>query len=412
MVLYSQYPKLSIASGYASRMMCSCTFVQGRDKDEIIDHQLYFSPLNLMGHDIDFNHKTVTSSLFGLAPTTSKYKEGIGCMILIGEDDYKVSAPSSSTKIVDFDFPLAAWNIADSIMANHQEPEDLTQALLVIHQDSVVYEYYAKHFDRDTPILGWSMTKSVTGALIGMRVDDGLLSLDQDNLFSHWTDDRKHITIDNLLQMNSGLAWEEEYADVSLATKMLFKSENTAATASKTNFEYPIGQEWEYSSGTTNMLSGILRSTFDDHEDYLSFPKDSLFAKLGMVTAFIECDESGNFIGSSYMYASARDWAKFGRLYLREGLAADSTRVLSKEWVDYSTKPNSLSKGRYGGHFWFDTYHEEYPDVKDFFFSANGFQGQHVFVFPGLDLMIIRLGAKDIDFNVLLKDVIAQIKNR
>jgi len=225
------------------------------------------------------------------------------------------------------------------------------------------------------------MTKSIMNAWVGRQVQAGAVSLDDRNLYEHWQQDaRKDISLNDMLHMTSGLEWEEVYDKVSGATTMLFDSEDIVATASVRPAVHPAGDHWYYSSGTSNLISGYLRSKYTEHEDYLRYPYDSLFFKLGMYDTVLESDESGTYIGSSYCYATARDWGRFGLLYLHDGVW-NGERLLPEGWVDYSTEE-----------------------------AANGFQGQRVFIIPSRDLVIVRLGLnEDPGFDDFLKQIVASV---
>ncbi|HRO74512.1 MAG TPA: serine hydrolase, partial [Saprospiraceae bacterium] len=173
-----------------------------------------------------------------------------------------------------------------------------TTSILVIHNDTLVAERYAPPFDRNMSQLGWSMTKSWMNAYIGLLVKDSLTGIDKSNLFPEWQDERKDITLKNLLNMDSGLQWNEDYKTVSDATRMLYFSEDVSAIALSKPLTYSPGTHWYYSSGTTNLISKYIRNLSGKETDYLSYLKNRLFNKLGMTSAFIETDESGLLIGS------------------------------------------------------------------------------------------------------------------
>lgn len=165
---------------------------------------------------------------------------------------------------------------------------------------------------------------------------------------------------------------------------------------------------WNYSSGTSNLLSGILRKQFDSHQQYINFPYTALIDKIGMTSMIIETDQTGNFVGSSYAWATTRDWAKFGILYLNKG-QWNGAQLFDEEWISYITTPTEHSDGTYGGHFWLNA-QGKFPDAPKDMFSANGFQGQRVFIIPSKDLVVVRMGlAEEPDFNInkFLKNVLA-----
>jgi hypothetical protein len=416
-------PKLPIASGYAAKKMCSCTFISERGQESIQNEDLGISPLNLTSTEIDFENKMVTTSIMGMAERTAEYRGRLGCVLLSGEDDYNIQLDIPSIK----PDPTAYWpygprEIRDAVEGVNYEALDVaiknafdpsmnidsirTRAVVVIYKDTLVGELYANGYGQETELLGWSMTKSITSALVGILSKEGRLSVNDKNLFTHWDDGRAKITINDLLQMQSGLKFDEVYDQISDATTMLFMSEDIVSTASYQPLLHKPGTHWSYSSGTSNIISGLIRSKFKSHEDYLKFPHEALFNKIGMHSAHLEIDESGNYIGSSYCYATPRDWAKFGLLYLNDGIWGDE-RILPEGWVDYSRKPAEHSGGIYGGHFWQNHNQASYPDVPEDLFSCNGHEGQFVFIIPSYDAVVVRMGlSESFDINKFLKEVL------
>ncbi len=297
-----------------------------------------------------------------------------------------------------------------SAFANHEIQK--TRTVLVAYKNEIVAERYREGFSMDTPILGWSMTKSILATLYGILEHQGQLSTADFAPVPGWEDDdRKNIRLDDLLRMQSGLAWEEDYTGISDVTSMLFlDSDMTKAQAEKPALA-PPGQIWNYSSGTTNLLSGILRERFNTHQGYLDFPYQVLIDRLGMHSMLIETDMEGNFVGSSYGWASTRDWAKFGLLYLNKGYW-NGEQLFAPSWADYVARPTDHSNGTYGAHFWLNA-GSKYPDVPTDLYSANGYQGQYVFIIPSKDLVVVRTGLAEgpaFDVNGFLKDIIAAIE--
>jgi CubicO group peptidase (beta-lactamase class C family) len=194
---------------------------------------------------------------------------------------------------------------------------------------------------------------------------------------------------------------------VSEATTMLFASGDMPQYAATMKMETP---KWIYSSGSTNLLSGIMRSKFKALSDYLSFPYTYLFEPLGMDQSLIETDEAGNYIASSYMYATARDWLRFGRLYLHDGMW-QGKRILPENWVKYTCQAVPGSNGKYGAHFWLNKNGVAFPDCPRDIYYADGYQGQYIIIVPSYDLVIVRLGLEDIDMNQLIKTTIDAVKN-
>ena len=424
----SIYPMLPVATGYAAKKMCSCHFIAGRNPESIQRDDLANSPLDLTKSLIDPVKKTVTSSFWGLGAKTAVFREHLGCVLLKEEDDYKVQLDLepdniaegkvwplgekiSDQKVQGVDYEALDKAIRSVFDSSLEMDKIKTRAVVVVYKDTLIAEKYANGFNKDTEILGWSMSKSITGTLIGILVRDGKLRLDQNQLFEDWTDERSKITVNDLLQMQSGLAFEEDYGKVSDVTEMLFMSEDIVKRATSNPLDTTIGSKWYYSSGTTNILSGLIRQQFESHNAYLRFPHERLFRKTDMHSMVLEIDESGNYIGSSFAYATPRDWAKLGLLYLNQGNWY-GTQIVDTSWVEMVRQPAEHSKGRYGGHFWHNHNHVAFKDVPGDLFSCNGFEGQYVYIIPSRDLVVVRMGLNEgpeYDANNFLKTVIKAV---
>jgi CubicO group peptidase (beta-lactamase class C family) len=217
-----------------------------------------------------------------------------------------------------------------------------------------------------------------------------------------------------LLHANSGLKWEEKYNKESNATIMLYKEKDMAKYAMKSKLKNKSGTEFYYSSGTTNILSFIIRNTLGDTA-YHRFSYAELFHKIGMYSAVLEPDGSGTFVGSSYCFASPRDWARFGLLYLNDGVW-NGQRILPEGWVKYTTTPATSAKiGQYGAQFWLNAgspgnpSSRKYPDVPTDCFWADGFEGQNLWIIPSKKLVVVRLSMEKgnkLDENKFLADII------
>lgn len=278
-----------------------------------------------------------------------------------------------------------------------------TRAVVVVYKGRIIAEQYAAGFSPETSLLGWSMTKSVINALTGILVKAGKLALQDPAPVPEWQapdDPRRYITLDHLLRMTSGLAFEENYSNpLKDVTFMLLAASDMAAYAASKPLVAEPGREWHYSSGTTNIIARILRGAVGGAEpDYLSFPRRLLFDRIGMRSAIMEPDTSGTFVGSSFMYATARDWARFGLLYLKDGMWKDD-RILPIGWVEYSRRRTPASpRGAYGAHFWL-TVRPGFRGGDDSAFAlpadafhAIGHEGQFVTIIPSRNLVLVRLG--------------------
>ena len=390
---------LLIGAAFNAKTVCSCVFVAGRNQETVEKEELYAVPFGKQL--VDKQAQTVTASIFGLVSKTALYRPKLGCTLLnettaeeLRQQPTIAAVSSQVESLTDSVLPkIQQAAIQKTLDWAFAEPDPKhpvrTRGVVVLHRGRVVAEQYAAGFDKNTPQMGWSMTKSVTNALIGMLVKDGKLDVNKPAPVAEWKDDeRKEITLDNLLRMSSGLRFEENYASISDATKMLFGSAGAGKYAIGSPVETAPATKWYYSSGTTNILQEMVRRQFKTHADYLNFPHQQLFQKLGMTTATIEPDASGTYVGSSYMYASPRDWAKFGQLYVQDGVWKGE-RILPEGWVKYSSTETAHSNGDYAAQFW--TYVRKSGLPADSF-SMNGFEGQYVLIVPSKQLVVVRLG--------------------
>jgi CubicO group peptidase (beta-lactamase class C family) len=254
------------------------------------------------------------------------------------------------------------------------------------------------------------MDKSIVNAMVGILVKKGKLSVNATAPIDEWLNDkRRDITLNDLLHMSSGLKWNEDYGDVSDATTMLYRERNCYKTAISVPFEKKPNTEWKYSSGTTNILSGIIRKTLNNDNLYFEFPYTEIFRKIGMNSMVYETDASGYFVGSSYGYATARDWARFGQLYLQDGVWKGDT-ILPKGWVSYTRTPADAAKGKYGAQFWLNR-SKELKDIPEDMFFCEGHRGQQIAIFPSNHMVVVRLGFGEdkFDFNHFLKGILKSI---
>ena len=411
-----------VGSGFIAQRLCSETFIAKRPAAVLFDEDLSgpgYELLRFFRSDIDVEQSRSSASLLGFIGQTSIYREGLGCTRLAGDESelraeasaLAVSAPAEASALwpegerVDLaslpgSVDAVALNAA--IDAAFSEPNAdaprRTRALIVVHAGRIVAERYAEGFGAGVPMIGWSMTKTALNALIGLRVKDGKLATTQASLLPEWRskDDRRAgITLDALLTMTGGLAFDESYGDTdSDVVQMLFGSGDMARYAAAKPLLSPPGSEWHYSSGTSLILSRVLRNSFASEEDYLAFPRRHLFDPLRMRSAVLEMDASGTFVASSFLYASPRDWARLGLLYLRDGVW-NGERLLPEGWVQYSRTPVPSSDGRYGKHLWLKLPQSkdwgEPPMPEDAFYML-GHDEQIVAIVPSRDLVIVRVG--------------------
>ncbi len=428
-VIYLNYPKLNIISGYAAKNMASGVFVAERSAASMNMYDNNVPLIELAETQVDETTESASSKVYGLMERTAVYRDGLGTVLI--NDSYdpdKLTIRPNRNKTVDtIPYPYGQAEPLDSIfeevdmgqlnkavaMAFGNPDVQKTRTLLVLYKGHLLTEKYIEGFTKDTPILGWSMTKSVLATCFGVLEHQGKLEMDWPAPIAEWkADERKNITLDHLLRMQSGLEWDEDYSSISDVTKMLFlDSDMTQLQKEKPAIAQPT-EIWNYSSGTTNLLSGILRQQFRSHQEYLDFPYSSLIDKIGMHSMVLEADIAGNYVGSSYAWASTRDWARFGQLYLDRG-KWNGEQIFAPEWVDYITTPTLHSNGTYGAHFWLNA-EGKYPDVPKDLFSCNGYQGQYVFVIPSKDLVVVRTGLAEepeFDVNGVLSTIVKSVQN-
>lgn len=303
-----------------------------------------------------------------------------------------------------------------------------TDGLLIVRQGRIVFERYARQFKQDTPHLTWSVSKSVVNTLYGIAEKQGILK--RNDLASRYMPQLKQgskakLTVTHLLRMSSGLFWDEGYEASPLkseAIKMLYTAgrDDMGGYAATRHHRYLPDTHWYYSSGTSNILMAMLRNKLGSNQAVTEFIWKQLFAKLGIKSAVWERDASGTFVGSSYLYATPRDMARIGYLYLNDGIW-EGKRLLPKDWVKFTASAAPADKkGHYGAHWWLNAGRpskgiaSRWPAAPADTFSASGHWGQYIIVIPSLDLVIVRTGddrSTRFNRNTLLKLVIAALKN-
>ena len=424
---FYNYPRLNIISGYAAKNMASSVFIAQRTEVSINEKDNNIPLIKMAKTAVDSKSKQASSTVFGVMKRTAIYREGLGAVLINGTYDAKKNHPIPNRSVLknSLPFPYGNLDVQDTVLENvdynlinkaldnaFSSPDiKKTRTVIIVHKDQIIGERYIDGFSKDTKILGWSMSKSVLATIFGILEYQGSLNTNNLAAVTLWaTDKRKHITLNHLLRMQSGLEWNEDYTSISDVTKMLFlDSDMTLAQKEKKAIAKPT-EIWNYSSGTSNLLSGILRKQFTYKQEYLDFPYVALIDKIGMHSMLLEADMEGNFVGSSYIWANTRDWAKFGLLYLHRG-NWNGKRIFDDKWTDYISKPTIGSNGTYGAHFWLNS-NGKFPDVPRDLYSANGYQGQYVFIIPSKDLVVVRTGLAEnpeFDVNKFLKEIIAAI---
>jgi CubicO group peptidase (beta-lactamase class C family) len=427
---FTTYPKLDLISGFSAKSIASGHFIDHRSQQMIEKGDNDINLIDLAQNEIDESGQFATASVKGLKERKAIYREGLGATLI--NEDFDINQPYLTPKREfsknNLSFPYGDNESKDSIFStiDYQKINQLvenafdkkgektkrTRALLIIYKDKIIAEKYDTGFNKNSKILGWSMTKSITATLFGILEKQKGFNIYQPAPIPEWAnDDRKKITTNDLLHMNSGLEWDEHYDRICDATEMLFQAEDMTRVQLEKPLAFQPNTHWNYSSGTTNLLSGILRKQFKTHQEYLDFWYSALIDKIGMHSMLVETDMTGNYVGSSYGWATARDWAKFGLLYLHQG-NWNGEQLFKPNWAKYVATPTNTSNGRYGGQFWLNS-SGYFPDAPRDMYYASGFQGQMVAIFPSHDLVIVRMGLKEnpeFDFNGLLSGVVGSIK--
>ncbi|HMI08326.1 MAG TPA: serine hydrolase [Flavobacterium sp.] len=429
-VVFMNYPKLDLITGFAAKSVASAHFSDGRTLQMIEEGDNDIALVDLAKNKIDDSRKFATATIFGLNERKAVFREGLGAVLV--DSDFDTTRPYDIPKRTKTEnklpFPYGNLEQKDTFFPNinygklHQTIDEAfdqkgnkqkrTRSVLVVYKDKIIGEKYDAGFNKKSRILGWSMTKSVTATLFGILQKQGKIDIFKPAPVPQWKNDKRaKITISDLLHMNSGLEWTEDYETISDATRMLFLAKDMTAVQRDKPYAFEPDTHWNYSSGTTNLLSGILRKQFKTHQEYLDFWYSALIDKIGMHSMFVETDMAGNYVGSSYGWATTRDWAKLGLLYLHKG-NWNGEQLFDESWAKYVATPTKDSNGFYGAHFWLNA-SGRYPDAPRDLYSCNGFQGQMIFIIPSLDLVIVRMGLKEdpgFDFNALLKGIIGSIK--
>jgi CubicO group peptidase (beta-lactamase class C family) len=356
-----KYPPVMVS--FAAKGVCSCVYVTGRTLESVRAEELQVYPF-LPSANIQLHPDSSVTARLLWHTRKAIYRKGLGCTLLseqpeeaVRQQKMKIAGPPP------FNQDTVAWPMGDkpndityninqekmnriidsAFIEKNPEKPIRTHAVVVVYKGEIVGEKYAAGFDKNSRLMGWSMTKSVMNALIGILVRDGKFTINDGAPFSEWqNDDRKNIKIENLLKATSGLKWNESYFNPFSDFHMMFTYRDDKAKFERSReSKYAPGEYFQYSSSSTNMLSGLLRQTTG--EDYWAFPYENLFYKTGMHSAIMEPDASGTFVASSYGFASARAWARFGLLFLNDGFAGGQ-RILPEGWVEFSTTPSTAAK--------------------------------------------------------------------
>jgi len=402
---------VEVATGLGAKLACSGYFISGFDKARLVDDLATYSPatrlLDLQINDAD---KTVTASLLGMGKTRAEFRPRLGCTLALGDTSEIAEFAGTGQFGINTSAAAVKWpkgNDVDTIDTDFQlRTDDLlqrdnaagldTRALLMVKGGQVVAESYAEGYSESTRFLGWSMGKSITAMQIGNLILNGKLTTDERNLFpSLWTDARAEVTVEHLLTMTSGMTFDETYIPGSDSTKMLFGAHSASDVALTSEYGHLPGTHFSYSSGTTNILSRLLfervGGTVDANYRYFN---EQFLQPLALTSLVFETDGSGVFVGSSYPYATARDWGKLGLLLLNKG-ELNGFRVFSEAFATALSVPNNSENERsYGYQVWLNDGDDalRWPALPSDAYAMRGNRSQIVMVIPSMDMVIVRLG--------------------
>jgi CubicO group peptidase (beta-lactamase class C family) len=411
---------LRVGANYSAKIVCSNVFLAGRDPDEVLRADVQapgVGLLRLMRVSVDRERRVVRAGLLGfIGDGLAVERTGQGCAAVPDGNlafAKRVStgagsrpgelAPSPVGPAGAADWPegnaVATDPALDRLLADDTLAGPGIRAIVVVNHGRIVAERYGAGFSAATPLLGWSMSKSVVAGLVGVLVKEGRLALDQP---AGWPaaggDGRERIRIADLLAMSSGLRFNEAYGTVSDVTRMLYLEPDMAGFARGQPLAHPAGEFWSYSSGTANILSRIVQDAAG--RQGALYPAEKLFKPLGMTSATMETDEYGTLVGSSYMYATARDWARYGQFLLQDGVWRGQ-ELLPRGYVAMMASPVAASGGQYGhGLVWLwgsdATAPGQDPDlafgIPSGTFWMEGHDGQSTTIIPSRGLVIVRLG--------------------
>ena len=419
---------LPVGKGFSAKYLCSYLFNSGLD-EKLIKYRFIapkVQPLPLIWEintDPELGFVSVGDRIFLNEHLKGRalYREGMGCTLLVDREVEDLEAhtitplpapelpadlpwPHGTAGIDTRELPaLDTDRLAAAMELAFTEPEEAplnTTSLLVAYNGKLIAERYELGVHRDTPLLGWSMTKTLSGTLIGILWDQGLLDLDAPAPIPGWAGtDKEAITTRDLVHMASGLDFAEDYRTQSGVTRMLYESADQIAYVASRPLSHEPGTRFNYNTGDANLLAKIVHDLAGGTaQDAYNFYQTQLFHKVGIGSAFIEVDAAGQFVGGAYGFMTARDWLRMGQLYLQRGQWGGQ-QVVSSRWIDYVTRPSPLTHV-YGGQIWLNSKGNEWPELPHDTYYFAGHQGQRVIVIPSENLVVARTGVTE-DYSYL-----------
>ncbi len=429
------YDAARVATGTTAHDLCSETFISGQPPAAVFSEVIVARPgMNwiapLLGYRVDASRREVTASLAGGFTRRAVYRGPWGCTLVDTGDPGSLELPQALPPVPDV--PMAMEPVTSTAMAHALDdafaeqasgPPRRTKAVAVYYKGRLIAERYAPGYGPDTPVLAFSISKSVTNALVGVLVREGRLRVDTPVPLANDSD--ASIALADFMRMTSGLDIDETGSGFDPSNRIMYAhASDMAAAARQARVIAPPGQRWAYSSASVHLAARMVRDAAGGSAAAVQrFARDELFAPLGMQHVTMEMDATGTPIGAHYMLASTRDWVRFGALFLNDGIAPDGRRILPEHWVRWSTTP-TLSTD-YGAGWWLNRHGQAnqadrappkgmplMPDAPSDSFYALGNLGQYLIVVPSRQLVIARFGnAQTPHFDIdaadrLVKDVI------
>jgi CubicO group peptidase (beta-lactamase class C family) len=409
--VYRPDKAVRVAAGMAAHTLCSAKYVSGLDPAKVFDEhvRLVLGPTaKLIGYSEDAGKHSITSNVAGLFSVTAKFTPGYGCRIEYPENEPLLPAtadslgerPFASADSVSSSETAIATAVQKVFAEVPGQPVKNVKAVIVMRDGRIVAERYAPGYGVRTELLSYSVAKSITNALLAVLVRQGRVSVGQQVGAPEWNDsnDPRHkITLEDLLRMRSGLAAEETGTGFDPVSDMEFLNSDMAAFAASHFLKRSIGSAWEYTSANTLILDRFIGQTVGGGAAGLrEFAQRELFTPLGIQGVTLEFDGGGTFIGSTFAYATARDYARFGELYRNDGVAPNGQRILPERWVEWSRR--STLGEPYGAGFWTNDGGSRLAHLRiangfpaDGFF-ASGFLGQRIYIVQSQKITIVRFG--------------------
>lgn len=418
---------IPVGKGFSAKYLCSYVFNSGFDEDQVTNRYIKdkVKPLPwIWTVNVDHEQQEVrVGDVFTDNTSVAFYTKGKGCTLLIDrtrEDveaipftaseppEIRPEADGATNKEWPYGSATKSYQHSAINMAELRSAADTifnesayegydsrlnTTSVVIVHQGKLIYERYGQGADKHTPLLGWSMTKTITGMLIGKMADKGMLALDEPAPLPEWRDtERESITTRQLLNMAGGVLVNEDYTGFSDVTQMLYLESDQHRYAVSQPKVYEAGDHFEYSTAEANRLAAVIQNVLGSQQAVYDFYQQELFYPLNIRHGFIEFDAYGQMVGGAYGFMTARDWARLGLLYQQKGMW-NGQQVLSREWVDFALAPSEAADN-YGAQLWINTDGDRWEGLPDLRYFA-GHQGQRVVLIPSHDLIIVRTGVTE-----------------